>query len=313
MNYITSKIIISLLFFALISGLSALQTQADAKLPPQTGERGLASLFHPVVDHLNTYPALIQYFTAVAYQHFPNNGTLLLRNLGVENVNFDGLKGNFFTTRVVTAMPLPPLRYAVQAYEDTQRPPQSGERVLGSLVYTSVWFVSSDWPVNFRLIIDRAYHEFPSSGTLLLRGHSYCEVTRTNSFLVVSAAPSSSASAMSSHSSMDVALENAIDRALADIPSRSRIGIGHITTRDRTQRRSLTEAIEDILLDHNMRVVDRSEQHVVLEEIGEDSELLANFRHADYVLTVRMDDSSLRVRLINVRNGELAGMATERF
>jgi hypothetical protein len=74
----------------------------------------------------------------------------------------------------------------------------------------------------------------------------------------------------------------------------------------------VTETIEDILLDHNMRVMDRSEQHVVMEEIGI-SELRANFSDVDFVLTFRQDEESIRIRILSVKNGELVGMATERF
>jgi hypothetical protein len=52
---------------------------------------------------------------------------------------------------------------------------------------------------------------------------------------------------------------------------------------------------------------------VVIEEIGEDSELIAGFLDVDFVLTVRQDDESIRIRILNVRNSELAGTATEWF
>jgi hypothetical protein len=214
--------------------------------------------------------------------------------------------------------------YAQQLQSDVHELPQPGERILGSVERR---INNLDWPVVIRNMTITAYETYPNEGQLLLRGmrntpwDSWGWMTCTA--LVVTATPdpaiqnpnssNDSASNPSASGDFHKALEDALDRALADIPSRSRIGLGHITTRDRTIRRALSETIEDILLDHNMRIVDRSEQHVVIEELGEDSELLANFRHADYVLTVRMDDSSIRVRLLNVRNGEVAGMATERF
>jgi hypothetical protein len=205
--------------------------------------------------------------------------------------------------------------YAQQTEQDVQMPPQSGERVLGSI---RVPVNNRAWSSYLPALTNQAYHAFPNQGELLVRG-VYFEnsvgiglvvTTTPDPAVQISSSNNGSASNSSANGDMHKALEDALDRALADIPSRSRIGLGHITTRDRTIRRALSETIEDILLDHNMRIVDRSEQHVVIEELGEDSELLANFRHADYVLTVRMDDSSIRVRLLNVRNGEVAGMAT---
>jgi hypothetical protein len=236
---------------------------------------------------------------------------------------------------------------ALQTFDEVSKPIQPGEVRIGR-VRVPGGQVQIDEAIS--IATETAYRLFPHRGDLLLRGFYFDQEADVGIYLIVTVAPPSQSVSSEtvifetnanssedicvaienaincdsvdvppplppapSRSGVDFTLENAINRVLADIPSRSRIGIGHITTSDRSQRRRLADVIEDILLDYNMRVVDRSERHVVIEEIGEHSELVADFRHADYVLTVRQNDESIRVRIINVRNGEVAGIATERF
>jgi hypothetical protein len=121
---------------------------------------------------------------------------------------------------------------------------------------------------------------------------------------------------------MNDAVQRAINRAMRDVPSRSRVALVEVQAMDGSMRNRIQDIIEEALLDQNFRVVDRSE----LERIRAEQDLqtggdfderqavsIGRFAGANYILTARVDREQVRIRLLNVTSGEVEGIATEEF
>jgi len=112
------------------------------------------------------------------------------------------------------------------------------------------------------------------------------------------------------------ALERAVAVAFRDVPQRSRIAITEVNAVDRNTRDDTFDLMEDILDENGFRVVDRITLDSIRDELDlSDSEgfnqnqraTFGRLTGASYIVTVRVRESQVRVRVVSVNTGEVTG------
>ena len=95
-----------------------------------------------------------------------------------------------------------------------------------------------------------------------------------------------------------------------------------MTALNQSTKNRIIDEIEDALLATKYRVVTRGELAIIrteqnLQLSGEVDENTAveigRFAGANYIITARVDETQVRIRVLNVQTGELVGSATEAY
>ena len=116
------------------------------------------------------------------------------------------------------------------------------------------------------------------------------------------------------------ALERAVAVAFRDVPQRSRVAITEVNAVDRNTRDDTFDLMEDILDENGFRVVDRITLDSIRDELDlSDSEgfnqnqraTFGRLTGASYIVTVRVRESQVRVRVVSVNTGEVTGNTQE--
>jgi len=121
-------------------------------------------------------------------------------------------------------------------------------------------------------------------------------------------------------------IENAMGQALSNIPARTRLATVFIASSNRNLSNTIIEDIEYYKVRNGYRVVNRSQLEDIREELGflqtnevDDRTAIAIGREAeaDFIITGRVEaegnNNRIRLRVLNVQSGEVAGVANVIF
>ena len=116
-------------------------------------------------------------------------------------------------------------------------------------------------------------------------------------------------------------IETGVKRAIQNVPVDSRILI-EVTASATATKNKIIDEIEDVLLEKKYRVVTRGELDIIRKEqnlqisgdVDEDTAVeIGRFAGASYIMTVRVEYSQVRIRILNVQTSELIGSASESY
>jgi hypothetical protein len=204
-----------------------------------------------------------------------------------------------------------------------RKPPRPGELVIGSVIDNHERHPNYEAAYNCMLFI--ALKKYENEYTDIdIRSLVAERVVNPKTAIVIGKKKVVSAREASQaiDESIFKTLETVMNKALNGVPDKSRVAVVDVISHNRSIKNTIEDFVEEILLEKGFRPVDRKDldkarEEQALQYNGEFDEKtwseIGKFAGAAYVLTVRSDENSIRVRVLNTTTGEVAGNATQRF
>lgn len=209
-----------------------------------------------------------------------------------------------------------------QVYVDALNAPKANEMVIGTLSNISVNSNCStligDW---YKVLLDIAKKRYPNQNIELRNmnlgrkdpgwlygywGPAECSIVRR----------------IGREEQFYLSLSQAINKSLGNVRQGSRLAIDEVSVPYTMDRNAFKDQIIDMLLDKGYKVVAKEYLEKLYQEqqdqqsgIYNDRTIVQenNFSAVGYFLNIKLTESSVRVRVVNVSTGEYEGNATVNF